>query len=75
MKIRGSVNIGGNVKANVERNKLYFGEASKTDYFEISIEITSFFLYHKGKTRQPMLQISHHSVLFIAFGSSCGHSR
>ena len=39
MKTRGSVNIGGNVKANVERNKLYFGEASKTDYFEIQIEI------------------------------------
>ncbi|MBQ8766822.1 MAG: tRNA lysidine(34) synthetase TilS [Clostridia bacterium] len=39
MKTRGSVNIGGNVKANVERNKLYFGEISKTDCFEIPIEI------------------------------------
>lgn len=39
MKTRGSVNIGGNVKANVERNKLYFGETHKTDYFEIPLEI------------------------------------
>lgn len=39
MKTRGCVNIGGNVKANVERNKLYFGETTKTDYFEIPIEI------------------------------------
>lgn len=35
----GSASLGGNVKANVERNKLYFGEISKTDYFEIPIEI------------------------------------
>ena len=39
MKTRGSVNIGGNVKANVERNKLYFGEYEKPEQFEIPIEI------------------------------------
>lgn len=39
MKTRGSVNIGGNVKVNVERNKLYFGEYEKTEQFEIPIEI------------------------------------
>lgn len=35
----GSASLGGNVKAYVERNKLYFGETPKTDYFEIPIEI------------------------------------
>ncbi len=35
----GSANVGGNIKANVERKKLYFGEIDKAEYFETPIEL------------------------------------
>ena len=35
----GSTNVGGNVKVNSERNKLFFGEKQETEYFEISLKI------------------------------------
>lgn len=34
----GSTNVGGNVKVNSERNKLFFGEKQETEYFEISLK-------------------------------------
>lgn len=34
----GTVSLSGNIKVNVERNKLFFGEFSRTEYFEIPIK-------------------------------------
>ena len=33
----GSVNVSRNIRVNVERNKLFFGEKQKTEYFEIPL--------------------------------------
>ena len=35
----GSASVGGNIKVNVQRKKLFFGEISKTEYFEIPLII------------------------------------
>ncbi len=35
----GSASVGGNVKVNVERKKMFFGEIKKIDYFEIPLNI------------------------------------
>lgn len=35
----GSVSVSGNIKVNVQRKKLFFGEIPKTDYFEMSVNI------------------------------------
>lgn len=41
MKNGGSVDVGGNVTVNIERNKLFFGKLTKPQEFEFSFDLTS----------------------------------
>ena len=41
MKNGGSVDVGGNVRVNVERQKMFFGKISSTEYFQMDFDLNN----------------------------------